>query len=149
LYISATDSYGRVLNTWSWPGKTPSEVVGQINPVGKKENSTLSWKENKDEIVVSAGEMRFNISKGDGQLKKVENKNGEIPFNNGPHLNAGVVEFDSLTTTQMGDSLVIKSSFKEESRLKEFSWVFYPSGWVKLEVYYKPEFYDVDFDYMG
>lgn len=149
LYVSATDTYGRVINTWSWPVKTPKEVMEHFNPDSNKGTSPIQWEEDESEIVVNAGELSFSISKKDGQLKKVENKNGEIPFNNGPHLSAGVVEFKSLTTTQKGDSLVIRSSFEKESRLKEFSWVFYPSGWVKLEVYYKPEFYDVDFDYMG
>lgn len=149
LYISAKDSDGRVLNTWSWPVKTPKEVMERFNPDSNEEFASMEWSEDKNEIVVIAGETRFKISKKDGQLKEVSNKNGEIPFNNGPHLSAGVVEFKSLSTSKKGDSLVIRSSFKENSRLKEFSWVFYPSGWVKLEVYYKPEFYDVDFDYMG
>lgn len=149
LYVSATDKFGRVINTWSWPVTTPKEMVERFSPAQTKGSSSVRWKEDEKEIVVKAGELRFNISKEDGQLKKVENKNGEIPFNNGPHLSAGVVKFKSLSTTQQGDSLVIRSSFEEESRMKEFTWVFYPSGWVKLEVYYKPEFYDVDFDYMG
>jgi hypothetical protein len=33
--------------------------------------------------------------------------------------------------------------------MKQFTWTFYPSGWAKLNMYYVPEEYDVDFDYMG
>lgn len=149
LYLTATDKSGREINTWSWPIQTPKEVVERLDPYSNEDAATLMWDEGEREIIVTTGELSFNISKQDGQLKKVTNKNGEIPFNNGPHLSAGVVAFKSLTTIKKQDSLVIQSSFKENSRLKEFSWVFYPSGWVKLEVYYKPEFYDVDFDFMG
>lgn len=149
LYVNATDKHGRELFTWSWPIKTPKDVVSSLNPTDATGLAKVKWKESSKEITVNSGEFTFVIGKQDGQLKKVENKNGEIPFNNGPHLSAGVVDFKSLHTEQFGDSLVIRSSFEEKSRMKEFSWVFYPSGWVKLEVYYKPEHYDVDFDYMG
>jgi hypothetical protein len=33
--------------------------------------------------------------------------------------------------------------------MKEFTWTFYPNGWAKLHLYYVPEVYDKDFDYMG
>ena len=149
LYVNVTDNHGRELFTWSWPIKTPKEVLADFDPTTATETDQVKWKESANEITVKAGEVTFVIGKQDGQLKKVENKKGEIPFNNGPHLSAGVVDFKSLHTEQFGDSLVIRSSFEEKSRMKEFSWVFYPSGWLKLEVLYKPEFYDVDFDYMG
>lgn len=149
LYVNATDQHGRVLFTWSWPIKTPKDVMSGFKPADAAGLDKVKWKESSKEITVNSGELTFVIGKQDGQLKKVENKKGEIPFNNGPHLSAGITDFKSLHTEQFGDSLVIRSSFEEKSRMKEFSWVFYPSGWVKLEVYYKPEHYDVDFDYMG
>lgn len=78
------------------------------------------------------------------------NQQGEIPFNNGPFLSAGKVVFESIQVEKDGDQLDITCSFDgKESRMKEFTWTFYPSGLVSLNIYYVPELYDVHFDYMG
>ncbi|WBL23360.1 glycoside hydrolase family 2 TIM barrel-domain containing protein [Zunongwangia sp. HRR-M8] len=147
MYITATDNFGREIYSWNWPLKFPKEVINKLLP--EKSEGSVRMSENDTQITVKAGGIEFKIGKNDGLLKKVANQNGIIPFNNGPHLSAGKVEFKSLKTQKSGDTLSLISSFEEESRMKEFTWTFYPSGWLKLEIYYKPEEYDVDFDYMG
>ncbi|MDN3594863.1 glycoside hydrolase family 2 TIM barrel-domain containing protein [Zunongwangia endophytica] len=148
LHVSVTDKFGKEIYTRSWPIKMPRNLIkGLISqPVNK---TSLSVTEEEDEYKIKAGNVEYLIDKNNGQLKHVANRKGEIPFNSGPHLSAGKVLFDSLNIQKSNDSITITSSFKPESRMKEFIWIFYPTGWVKLEIFYKPEEYDVDFDYMG
>ena len=62
---------------------------------------------------------------------------------------AGETIFKAITTEMIDDTLTITSTFEEDSRMKEFTWSFYPNGWAALEIFYLPEKYDVPFDYMG
>ena len=147
LYVTATDKFGREIYTWSWPLEFPKDVVDDL--ISQNTAGAVKMQEEENKFIVHAGGIEFQIGKKDGLLKKVINSKGEIPFNKGPHLSAGKVEFKSLEVQKNADTLSIVSSFDKESRLKQFTWSFYPSGWAKLEIYYKPEEYDVDFDYMG
>lgn len=149
LYVTATDPYNQELYTWSWPVSLPGDIVREM--MAKKSGSKAVTVTGTDTaLIVSAGTIQYTIGKNDGLLKKVVNAKGEIPFNNGPSLCAGKAIFKSVTTQMDGDTLLLTCSFDErESRMKQFTWTFYPSGWAKLNMYYVPEEYDVDFDYMG
>lgn len=149
LYVTATDPYNQELYTWSWPVSLPGDIVREM--MAKKSGSkAVTVTETDTALIVIAGTIQYTIGKNDGLLKKVVNAKGEIPFNNGPSLCAGKTVFKSVTTQMEGDTLLLTCSFDErESRMKQFTWTFYPSGWAKLNMYYVPEEYDVDFDYMG
>lgn len=149
LYVTATDPYNQELYTWSWPVSLPGDIVREM--MEKKSGSkAVTVTETDTALIVIAGTIQYTIGKNDGLLKKVVNAKGEIPFNNGPSLCAGKTVFKSVTTQMDGDTLLLTCSFDErESRMKQFTWTFYPSGWAKLNMYYVPEEYDVDFDYMG
>jgi hypothetical protein len=149
LYVTATDRYKQELYTLSWPISLPKSVV---NEMMAKNSGTkaVTVTEADTVLVVKAGTIQFTIGKKDGLLKKVVNTKGEIPFNNGPFLCAGETIFKSMITKMDGDTLHLDCSFNEiNSRMKQFTWTFYPSGWAKLTMYYVPEKYDVDFEYMG
>lgn len=148
LSITATDQHGMEIYTWKWPIHTAKYLVAKITEKDSQ-NQSLTFIEREKVITIQAGEVEYEIGAEDGQLKKVNNFKGEIPFNNGPHLSAGEVIFQKMDILEHKDSLQLICSFEKESRMKEFTWTFYPTGLAKLEVFYKPEEYDVDFDYMG
>lgn len=148
LYINATDWYGQDLYTWSYPVSLPHQkILELVDP--SRSNSKVRYLVQDSTIEVSAGNIAFSIGQNDGLLKRVENANGEIPFKNGPVISAGKTVLDSISTKMNVDTLQITASFMKESRMKEFTWSFYPNGWAKLEIYYLPEVYDQPFDYMG
>ncbi|MEI7422204.1 MAG: glycoside hydrolase family 2 TIM barrel-domain containing protein [Prolixibacteraceae bacterium] len=149
LYVTATDRYKQELYTRSWPVTLPKDVINKL--IAKKPATKgVTATESDTVLSIKAGTIEFTIGKKDGLLKKVVNAKGEIPFNNGPSLSAGEVFFKSMSTKLDGDTLQLNCSFDEKkSRMKQFTWTFYPSGWAKLNIYYVPEKYDVDFEYMG
>lgn len=148
LYITATDQYDRELYTWSYPVSLPEEVVNELME-NTEDETAVTHIERDNVFKISAGGIQYFIGKKDGLLKKVENKKGEIPFNNGPVISAGKTIFKDISTKMKADTLTITSTFEEDSRMKEFTWSFYPNGWVKLEIFYLPVEYDVRFDFMG
>lgn len=148
LYVTATDPHGQELYAWSYPVSLPEDIVAELMEKAKTEKK-VSFTEDNSEYTINAGEIIYSIGKKDGLLKKVVNKKGEIPFNNGPVLSAGETIFKGISTQMMEDTLSITSTFEKDSRMKEFIWKFYPNGWAKLEIFYLPEEYDVHFDYMG
>ncbi|WP_372772584.1 glycoside hydrolase family 2 TIM barrel-domain containing protein [Mangrovibacterium sp.] len=152
LYISAADRHGKELYTWSYPLVIPAEVTERL--IEKTaDRGTPFFTETDSLYRIITGTVEYAIGKADGMLKKVVNEKGEIPFNSGPGLSAGVIAFKGLEAKSYPDSIVIVCSFETKdssaSRMKEFSWTFYPNGWAKLHLYYFPPVYDKDFDLMG
>ena len=149
LYITAVDQYNRELYTWSYPVSLPQKVVDELMDQTKV-NTAVTYTEIDSEYHIEAAGIKYSIGKSDGLLKKVVNSKGEIPFNNGPVLSAGLTVFKATSVQMDEDTLKITSVFDEkESRMKEFTWSFFPNGWAKLEIFYVPPEYDVRFDYMG
>ncbi|MCX6237969.1 MAG: glycoside hydrolase family 2 [Bacteroidia bacterium] len=149
LYVTVVDQDNQELYTWSLPVSLPKDVV---NKMMAKDSGTKNVivTETDSVLIVKAGTIQFTIGKKDGLLKKVVNAKGAIPFNNGPFLCAGEAIFKSMIQKMDGDTLHLDCSFDEKnSRMKQFTWTFYPSGWAKLNIYNVPEKYDVDFEYMG
>lgn len=148
FYLTVTDPHGRELYTWSWPVSLPAGIVKKMRMVpGATGKLTMSGSDST--VLIEAGMVQYHIGTNDGLLKKVITGKREIPFTNGPVLSAGKAFFRSLDAIVTEDSLMLTASFEEESRMKEFTWTFYPSGWLKLDIAYLPEAYDVPFHYMG
>ena len=152
LYVTVKDRYAKELYTWSWPISLPGKIMAELMP-RKMNSSAVSFMQEDSLLHVTAGRVDYWIGKKDGQLKKVANEKGIIPFCSGPQISAGVTAFKSLETKNYADSLQVICSFETEhadsSRMKEFTWTFYSSGWAKLHLYDVPPVYDQDFDYMG
>ncbi|WP_258104718.1 glycoside hydrolase family 2 TIM barrel-domain containing protein [Marinoscillum sp. MHG1-6] len=148
LEIASYGPSGEELYTNVWPITLPEDIFNELTKEVSKQKVTYT--ENESSFVIQAGSMEYTIDKKNGFLKKVMNQKGEIPFNNGPFLSAGVVKFNGINVKKQENNLQLVCTFDEkESRMKEFTWTFYPSGLVSLNIYYVPEIYDVHFDYMG
>ena len=149
LYISSFGPGGEELYTTSWPISLPADAFKSL--LSARENDErVSFIDNAEQVLIKAGPVRFTINKGNGLLKEVANEKGPIPFNNGPFLSAGEVVFKSIKSEMKDGNLEVTCTFDEKkSRMKAFTWTFYPSGLASLEMYYVPEIYDVPFDYMG
>lgn len=152
LYFTATDRFGNEIYSWSRAIKLPADMVAKLLAKSNN-NGVVSFMETDHLYRIKAGTVEYSIGKTDGMLKKVANEKGEISFRNGPEISAGVTAFKSLEMKNYADSLMLICSFKTEksdsTRMKEFTWAFYPNGWARLHLYYVPEEYDKDFDYMG
>lgn len=145
LYVTATDPYHQELYTWSWPISLPADKIKELMTESGEKASISS--ETDSSLTVSAGKINLTLDKKTGLLKKVVNEKGEIPFNNGPVICAGIADPDQMQTGIDKDTVHLTWSFKKDSKMMEMTWTVFPSGWVKLDISYNPT--DYESDYMG
>ncbi len=143
LYLTATDPHNKELFTWSWPITLP-ETMAEKNQ-GKSGNKPVIKNESDSTVTLAAGDIQVTLSKKSGLLQKVINKDGEIPFNNGPMLCAGETKFKSMIVTGEGDTIKAVCTFEKESKMKEVIWNILPTGRIRLDIRYNPIEYESDF----
>ncbi len=143
LYIKACDPHNREIYKWSWPISLPDDIAKRII---KTQGSGKINIETKDSIIiVKASGANITFNQNTGLLQEVKNNYGVIPISNGPLLCDGEIDFKKLAHKKEGENLIIESVFGEKSNYKSLKWIIYPSGWVKLDVEYRPQNYFSDF----
>ncbi len=135
LYITATDIYGRELNTWSWPITGPDEMAKRIIPTS---TGTTSVKEEENKLIMSANNVQVTIDRKTGLLLTAKNSHGTISLNNGPVLISGEATTASVTHGDTLGTQVIKVAYEGRQRFR-FTWIMLPSGIVELRYQYRPE----------
>jgi hypothetical protein len=144
LYVIAKDAFKKELFTWSFPITQPVRI-----------GDRMVMKDGKDEIhvpvadttliYVNIKDISLVFNQHNGLLVSVKNKNGELPFNNGPVVEEGVTNFKGIKQYRQGDSYIIESTYDKKESYNTLRWTIYPSGWVKLEVHYFPGAYHTSF----
>lgn len=148
LYIKVVDRFGREIYTWSWPISLPEKIAQKIVPQAEK--GSIEVNETSDVLSVSASDVTIAWNKTSGMLSAVQNKKGNISFNNGPVLIEGETTFKNLKHVQDENGNHTVEAIYEGS-MKLVRWTFFPNGWLKLEVKYDPasltDYMGVSFDY--
>lgn len=136
LYVTANDPFGRELFTWSFPIVQPATVLNRLWKAG---NATRPGLIQQDSIyLVNANDLQLRIHRNKGLLLEVKNKDGVIPFNNGPVIEQGVNNFGAMGFVYDNDTLVIRSSYDRKQHYNTLEWKVYPDGMVRLNVSYFP-----------
>ncbi|MEJ7683617.1 MAG: hypothetical protein WKG06_38310 [Segetibacter sp.] len=147
LYITATDLYGRQLNTWSWTITTPEEMAKRIRP---KDTGTVSVKENDGNLIMNANNVEVTIDQKTGLLLSAKNSKGTLSLKNGPVLISGEATTSTVTHADTSTGHVVKVTYEGKQRF-QFTWTMMPSGILKLNYQYRPENHQemlgVTFDY--
>ena len=146
LRIKATDQYGRVLNTWSWPVKYPEAKIKELLTETSGEKPTIQ--ETEKELIVKTNKLNFTFSKTDGTIQQIKNGDRLIPLSNGPVFVAGEKKVKQSTHRFEDNVLVIETVFENNDMLK---WTVFGNGLIDLDVNYEPNnnclFAGVTFDY--
>ena len=146
LRIKATDQYGRVLNTWSWPVKYPEAKTKELLTETSKEQPTIQ--ETEKELIVKTNKLNFTFGKSDGTIQQIKNGDKLIPLSNGPLFVTGERKVKQSTHRFDDNVLVIETVFENNDMLK---WTVQGNGLIDLEVNYEPTnnclFAGITFDY--
>ena len=146
LRIKATDQYGRVLNTWSWPVKYPEAKTKELLTETSKEQPTIQ--ETEKELIVKTNKLNFTFGKSDGTIQQIKNGDKLIPLSNGPLFVTGERKIKQSTHRFEDNVLVIETVFENNDMLK---WTVQGNGLIDLEVNYEPTnnclFAGITFDY--
>ncbi len=144
LYVTATDFYQRELFTWSFLISSPKRT-GERMVVKEGNNEVNVPIADTTAIIVNVKDVRLIFNEHNGMLTNVRNKNGELPFNNGPILQEGINNFKGIKRYREGSNFIIESTFNQKESYNTIKWTIYPSGWVQLQVNYFPSAYFTNF----
>ncbi len=148
LYVTAKDKFQQELFTWSFPISNPKLITermimteGKNKEAGKIETPVADT----NMILVNVKDVSLMFNESSGILAYVKNRNGVIPFNNGPIVQEGVNNFKGIKKYNDGDKFIIESSYDKKESYNTLKWTVYPSGWLQLEVNYFPGAYNTNF----
>ncbi|PTQ95742.1 beta-galactosidase/beta-glucuronidase [Mucilaginibacter yixingensis] len=139
LYLTAYGPDKNELYTWSWPIVTHDAVTKRMITLTGGTKAEISETDSLYKVKANGGlELEFN--RNNGQLMKVKNGKGGIPFNNGPVLAEGFEKtgFQKLSHRYEGENLVIEAEYERKANMAGLKWTIYPSGWVGMTVKYWP-----------
>jgi Glycosyl hydrolases family 2, TIM barrel domain/Glycosyl hydrolases family 2, sugar binding domain/Glycosyl hydrolases family 2/Beta galactosidase small chain len=144
LYVSAKDKFNKEIFTWSFPISSPKETAERII-VKTGSNKIETPVADTNMILVNVKDVSLMFNESSGTLAYVKNKNGVLPFNNGPIVQEGTNNFKGIKKYKDGDKLIIESTYDKKESYNTLKWTVYPSGWLQLEVQYFPGAYHTNF----
>ena len=131
--IKMADLYGRQLNTWSWPVKSPETKFKEFT-VGTAPQKPEIQETDKN-LIIKAGNLNFTFSKADGTIQQIRQGQKLIPLSNGPLFVSRDKKVKQVSNHFEGDDFVIETLFDNRDSVK---WVVKGDGMVDLKVSYEP-----------
>lgn len=144
LYVTVKDQYQKELFTWSFPISSPIKIGARMIVKEGKEKIKIPLADTTA-ILVVIKDLQLIFNEHTGILTQVRNKQGILPFNNGPVVQEGENNFKGIKKYWEGSNFIIESTFDKKESYNTLKWTIYPSGWIKLEVQYFPAAYFTNF----
>ena len=144
LYLTASDTSGNDVWTWSWETRKNCAVCHQYIAQGTKKGADIEVVEDKTALLVKVDGLRLSFDKETGELAKVEKDGTQISFGKGPRLIDGQSRLVELKHRRQEDDIFVEAKY--EGGLNSATWKVYPSGWIRLDYEYELEGL---FDLMG
>ena len=140
LYITAKDINKKEIFTWSFPITLPKKIADSI--VSKGGDGKVKMLIVDDSIYnVSANGVSFAFNKNTGLLNSVSNSKGAISLSNGPVLQEADNNFSEFNYRFSEGQFIVESNFDKKKNYNKLQWTVYPSGWVKMHLWYFPSAY--------
>jgi len=133
LYVTATDQYGRNINTWSWNITTTNDFVSRI--VMTNEDKVTASDEDSL-LILSSGNIKVTFNKRTGLIADVVNDSKKISFNpEHSGLFAGISPvFKEIKHYALGDDYIVDLKYDSNCHAR---WTMQKGGWLKLDYEYK------------
>lgn len=133
LLLTATDPAGKPVYTWTWNIKNNEALLQGI--VALKSPEAPSIAETDSTLTLSGGEISVTLSKRDGKITKLKNKNSyPLSFGDGPILVGGTASMQHVKHYAEGDAQVVEVQYSGDMRYA--IWKMWGSGWLSLEYEY-------------
>ena len=118
LLLTATNSHGAELFTWSYPVKTAKQINKEH--ISKSLAGTITTKTLNGSITIITGDYTYQFSETTGLLIKVVKDGAIIPITNGPVLLGSKSELESVQVNRHNDNIEIIGWFKKKK--KYYDW---------------------------
>jgi len=133
LYIEAVDPHGRLIHNWSWPVKSPGELVEEW--VKADSSVQVSVSESEEILILSSGPVRMELDKRTGLLKRVLSEDREVPLSDGPVFRDKALELEEFRHFSTGNCHHVVADYGRNGSLV---WVMYAGGLVDMKLSYQP-----------
>jgi hypothetical protein len=140
LYVSATDQYGRHINTWSWNITQPKDFISRLVVTNQEK---VTAKEQDSLLILSSGETVVTFNKKSGFITGVLSNNKAISFNNGIQFAGFNAIFKEMKHFALDNKYVVELLYDTACHAR---WTMLQGGWLQLEYDYCP---DGSFDFAG
>ncbi|MCX6238865.1 MAG: hypothetical protein NTY07_15105 [Bacteroidia bacterium] len=133
LRVKMIDLYGRPLNTWSWPVKSPEVKAKELIHAVTSQKPDIQ--EAGNDLIVKAGVMNLVFNKVDGTIQQIKQGEKLIPLSNGPLFVSRDKKVKQVSNRFEGNDLVIETAYDNRDSVK---WIVKGDGLVDLLVSYDP-----------
>lgn len=149
LYLTASDSAGEEIWTWSWDLRGRAHYSDRFVRTQRERGERVRVAGTADEIHLVAGELAMKFARGTGQLTGIARGDEDVAFGGGPRLIGGEGVLKEVELLKSRDSVLLDVAY--EGGLAYTRWRLYATGWVSLEYEYQLdgtfEVFGVDFDF--
>jgi hypothetical protein len=132
LYVTATDQYGRLINTWSWNITKPKDFVSRLI---KTNQDKVTATEHDSILVLSSGKTEIAFNKKTGLITGVENNKQAISFSNGIQFAGFTAVFKQMKHYALDNKYVVELIYDSPCHAK---FTMLPGGWLQLDYDYQP-----------
>lgn len=134
LYVEAVDPYGRLINSWSWPVKSPFQKQAELlSPPGGTE---VSVSENETSLILESDGISVELAKKDGLLRQVLSDGRIVPLSDGPVFRRDEVELQELRHFAAASSYHVLADFGRKGSLE---WILHAGGLLEMKLNYQAE----------
>ncbi len=131
LEITAHDKHGREIYTWSWPiHRAPYFAHKFIAKKTSKKSAKASKSGN--EVLLQSKTVSVKLDASTGEIIKIENQKGNVPFVNGPKPVGMKAEVESVSVDE--NEAAATCTIKYSGGIDTATWTLFSDGRLKLNL---------------
>jgi hypothetical protein len=131
LEITAHDTHGREIYTWSWPIHRAPYFANKL--LAKEASAkTATVTKSEDHILLSSEKLRVHLNAKTGEITRIENNQGYVPFVNGPKPIGMKAKVENVSIEQNKDGAVC--FFNYFGGIHSIKWTLFNDGRLKMEM---------------
>jgi hypothetical protein len=131
LSITAHDSHGKEIYTWTWPIHKPSYYVGKFL-VSKTANTKATAAQTANEVTLKGSDISVTLDKTTGEILSVKNATATIPLTNGPRPIGMKAKVTAVQIAQEEDKASYTVTYT--GGLTSIKWIMEANGRLKMEL---------------
>ncbi|MFK7833896.1 MAG: glycoside hydrolase family 2 TIM barrel-domain containing protein [Winogradskyella sp.] len=130
LEITANDAFGREIYTWTWPIHRAPYYAHKLIPSTDIETNVTAQK-TADTVLLSSASVKLLLNATTGEIISVSNRQGDVPFNNGPKPIGMKAEVKSVEVQETKDAAICTLHYK--GGIHSAKWTLFNDGKLKVE----------------
>jgi len=148
LYLTAKDSKGKEIFTWSRAIHSPKQIAEKANAVVS--SGVITTEDNETVFSIGCDGIVYRFNKQTGFLQQVLNGNKEISLSNGPSLAGISLSLAEFKTYEQDDKYIVEPVYKTDDQFK-VKWTFVRGKLPQLDYQYsiqkEMEYLGITFNY--